>query len=167
MYLSNYGQHTKIGLVLTNISLKHPHFASAAPPITKKVIGVEKVTMPQSLWVDSSLRTNCFHVSDPFERYDMVNKAHIGRTDVIDLHFQSLSTFEPVLEYHLQGRTGRVWVICGSGHHIVADSHQKKAQGREGVLYGGVQEFLDRKNIRYQIGKDNRGNICGSLYVAM
>ena len=63
-----------------------------------------------------------------------------------------------------------VWVICGSAHHVDRDSHQKRAEGgggREGVLYTAVKAYLDEANYHYKIGKDNRGGLCGSIFISL
>jgi hypothetical protein len=101
-------------------------------------------TIPEEIWVPCAARdASAFHIASPLDRFAAVNVCH-ARADVLDLHFQSAGTFEPVLDELLDARVrecGQVWVLTGSGHHVPGQSHQVKG----GLLYQAVGEYLSRR----------------------
>jgi hypothetical protein len=114
------------------------------------------VRIPQNLWSPFYNRSSfAFHISDPLERYNEVS-ASVQRDDVIDLHFQSVKTFPIVLSNILPEKLrnhNEVWVVCGSGHHVNTNSHQKSG----GVLEKAVITWLESNDYAYFLGRDKNG----------
>jgi hypothetical protein len=146
---------------------------------SSNVVQKEKVKkIPQDLWTCSTNRDpSLFHIADPIERFNAVNDAHIrakqlssGLPYVMDLHFQSVKTAQIVLANVLpqkleeiskiSQREAGVWIITGSGHHVNAQSHQK----RNGVLENAVLKWLQDEGYEHFIGKDRNG-FSGAIYV--
>jgi hypothetical protein len=144
------------------------------------------IAIPSFVWNLNAYPANTFHLP-PDERYKVVNSMHAkplpvtktavtktaGGVDsgagVVDLHFQSLSTFESVLTQNLSSELqqyGEVWVITGSGHHV-AVGHQVTG----GVLFKEVKAYLEEwlgenKGCKVFVGKDGGGKSGAFLVVS-
>lgn len=114
------------------------------------------VRIPQNLWSPFYNRSSfAFHIADPLERYKEVSVS-VQREDVIDLHFQSVKTFPIVLSNILPEKLrnhDEVWVVCGSGHHVNTNSHQKSG----GVLEKAVITWLESNDYLCFHGRDKNG----------
>jgi len=119
--------------------------------------GVKFATIPHDLWNPHlSRNSSFFHISDPIERYLKVLAASKCRSDVIDLHFQSIKTFPVVLSRILPEKIKcktEVWIVTGSGHHTNRSSYQRSG----GVLETAVIRWLSVKGYEYLKGKDKNG----------
>lgn len=130
---------------------------------------IRTVRIPQDLWNAHENRdSSVFYISDPLERYQKVSTT-IQRTDVIDLHFQSVKTFPIVLETMLPLKLNKssgepsdrqVWIITGTGHHVGTKTHQKGG----GALESAVISWLAEHNYKFCRGKDRNGQ-GGALLV--
>lgn len=130
---------------------------------------IRTVRIPQDLWNAHENRdSSVFYISDPLERYQKVATS-IQRTDVIDLHFQSVKTFPIVLEIMLPLKLNKsdsnadrhqVWIITGTGHHVGSKTHQKGG----GALESAVIAWLVDHNYKFCRGKDKNGQ-GGALLV--
>ena len=166
--------------------------ARPTPPKAEHLQGKQQqhqrraVKIPSELWVgESALRSDAFHIADPFERYKEVNRAYArdagrmwvpltfgtsaggrssGRSNeeagagVVDLHYQSVRTVAGVLDRILPvalDAHAEVWVITGTGHHTNQQSHQRHRSG--GVLNGAVEEYLEGKGCTFHKAKDHAG----------
>ena len=104
----------------------------------------QKRQIPIELWVTEAEKPeNVYHIKDPFERFTIVNKVYtlprfetaLGNlaVRVIDLHFQTSSSFSQILDRILprfyaaisQRQINGVWLITGTGHHVQENSHQR------------------------------------------
>lgn len=124
---------------------------------------IRTVRIPQDLWSAHEKRdSSVFYIPDPLERYERVATA-IQRSDVIDLHFQSVKTFPIVLETMLPlkfNKAVEVWIITGTGHHVGSKTHQKGG----GALESAVISWLEDHNYKFCRGKDRNGQ-GGALLV--
>jgi hypothetical protein len=126
---------------------------------------IPTVRIPQDLWNPHENRdASVFHIPDPLERYQQV-AATVQRHDVIDLHFQSMKTFQPVLAVMLptkfeQEQFDEVWIVTGTGHHVGTKTHQKGG----GALEGAVIRWLIDEGYNFARGKDSNG-LCGAILV--
>lgn len=149
---------------------------------------VPTIKIPQDVWNPHQNRdSSAFHISDPIQRYLEVSRFHSqscggsrqqgnrygqtndsgsssGRTDVIDLHFQSTKTFAEVLEVvlpeKLASEASGVWIVTGTGHHVGTKTHQRGG----GVLESAVMNWLTEKGYDFLKGRDRNGH-GGALYV--
>jgi hypothetical protein len=136
-------------------------FATAPTPAKATPVSITSLPttkIPQDLWNPSEYRdVSAFHIADPMERYWFVASSHSHREDVIDLHFQSLKTFNVVLDTVLPDKLSRmaeVWIVTGTGHHV-ARGHQKGG----GVLEDAVLEYLlQRGTYAVYRGRDRAGH---------
>lgn len=79
---------------------------------------------------------DCYTANNPDQHSAVRSPLAIGTSQllqVIDLHFQTRTGFGQVLDEVLDNKLagskdGTVWVITGSGHHVVQNSHQKKGE---------------------------------------
>jgi len=114
------------------------------------------VRIPQNLWSPFYNRSsNAFHISDPIGRYKEVSSS-TKRSDVIDLHFQSIKTFPVVLSTVLPEKLRdrhEVWIVTGSGHHVNSNSHQKGG----GILENAVIGWLASNEYTFFKGRDKNG----------
>ena len=83
---------------------------------------------------------------------------------MLDLHYQSLSSFHLILDEYLDQSLrkevkGGVWILTGTGHHVT-EGHQKKG----GVLFDAVREYLVERGHCFDIGKD-KGGMGGAYFV--
>jgi len=141
----------------TTASLPTPSSASAKRQLPS-------LTIPSFIWSLNKPPADAFHLPPP-DRYAAVNANHAlplpstkspGGAGVVDLHFQSLSTFSQLLTSHLEAQFSlysEVWVITGSGHHV-ATGHQTTG----GVLWKAVKELLEESGRKAFIAKDGAGN---------
>lgn len=142
-----------------------PSFGSNKPG--PEIDQTPTVRIPQDLWNASENReASVFYISDPLERYQKVATS-VQRSDVIDLHFQSIKTFSVVLETVLPLKLNKseadrhqVWIVTGTGHHIGSNTHQKGG----GALESAVIAWLVDHNYKFARGKDKNGQ-GGALLV--
>jgi len=142
---------------------------------------IPTVRIPQDLWQSHENRdSSLFYIGDPMERYQKVT-ASTKRSDVIDLHFQSIKTFPIVLETmlplklnnnntnienhnnskkNLRQQQNQVWIVTGTGHHVGNKTHQKGG----GALESAVVAWLVGKDYKFSRGKDRNG-LSGALLV--
>mmetsp|Transcript_6481 Transcript_6481/g.16015 ORF Transcript_6481/g.16015 Transcript_6481/m.16015 type:complete len:697 (+) Transcript_6481:269-2359(+) len=146
--------------------------ASSSPSLTGKMYAgkqqIPTVRIPQDLWNPHENRdASVFYIQDPLKRYQRVaNSAQ--RSDVIDLHFQSIKTFPVVLERILplklnkmEANCNQVWIITGTGHHVGSKTHQKGG----GALESAVISWLVDHEYEFSRGKDKNG-LGGALLVS-
>eukprot|EP00532_Pseudo-nitzschia_australis_P002349 CAMPEP_0168200264 /NCGR_PEP_ID=MMETSP0139_2-20121125/22944_1 /TAXON_ID=44445 /ORGANISM="Pseudo-nitzschia australis, Strain 10249 10 AB" /LENGTH=735 /DNA_ID=CAMNT_0008125469 /DNA_START=732 /DNA_END=2942 /DNA_ORIENTATION=- len=141
--------------------------AASSPTFSSNAKPIPTVRIPQDLWSPHENRDpSVFYIDDPLERYKKV-AASVKRSDVIDLHFQSIKTFLIVLETILpmklnntDTRIRQVWIVTGTGHHVGPKTHQKGG----GALELAVIEWLVDKNYNFSRGKDRNG-LGGALLV--
>lgn len=95
------------------------------------------------------------------DKFKSNKKSTSGKVALLDVHFQSAKTIAPVLNRFLTPalkRNDEVWVVTGSGHHVVA-GHQKREGG--GVLFNAVKRYLEEREedmaLEYRVGKDTSG----------
>ena len=142
------------GIAATPASLPPPAAATVAAPLSLPPPPFRSVKIPPHLWNLSPPPPAAFHLPPP-DRYFSVNSLHSlplpptltsGTAGIVDLHFQSLSTFSPLLSFHLPSQLSvhtEAWIITGSGHHV-AEGHQKAG----GVLNEAVREWLEEWTAR-------------------
>eukprot|EP00515_Schizochytrium_aggregatum_P007559 CAMPEP_0202070714 /NCGR_PEP_ID=MMETSP0964-20121228/1351_1 /ASSEMBLY_ACC=CAM_ASM_000500 /TAXON_ID=4773 /ORGANISM="Schizochytrium aggregatum, Strain ATCC28209" /LENGTH=518 /DNA_ID=CAMNT_0048637619 /DNA_START=154 /DNA_END=1711 /DNA_ORIENTATION=- len=115
------------------------------------------VRVPQVIWTDCANRdAAAFHITDPVERFNEVNKNH-KHPGVMDLHFQTSQTVGTVLDhilstatpYSSEGGYAYVWLTTGTGHHTTQRLYK---------LFDVVRDYLDENEFRYKIGKDSNGH---------
>ena len=113
--------------------------------------------IPTDVWNPHQFQNAAaFHISDPVQRYNEVNK-YVSRRDVIDMHFQSIKTAPIVLNRVLPEKLKlfqEVWVVTGTGHHVGHNTHQKGG----GVLEQTVIGWLGKVGYDYVRGKDRNGH---------
>lgn len=117
---------------------------------------IPTVPIPRDLWNPHENRdATVFYIDDPMERYRHVAKT-CSRGDVIDLHYQSISTFpvvlESILSYKLE-TMDKVWIVTGTGHHVGSNTHQKGG----GALESAVTEWLIYEGYTFAKGRDRNG----------
>lgn len=114
------------------------------------------VKIPQNLWNSCYNRpTTAFHIQDPIDRYEEVSSS-VKREDIVDLHFQSVKSFPIVLSTILPDKLrnhSEVWIVTGTGHHVVRNTHQKSG----GILENSLIDWLTSKNYKFLRGKDKNG----------
>lgn len=124
---------------------------------------IPTVRIPLELWHAHENRdASAFHITDPMERYHAVAET-VRRADIVDLHFQSLKTVDVVLANVLPSKLStmsEVWIVTGTGHHVVKGSHQKKGA----TLEQAVLEWLLDNGYNVARGKDKNGQ-GGALLV--
>lgn len=141
-----------------------PSFSTKCRPSKDQI---PTVRIPQDLWNAHENRdSSAFYVSDPLERYQKI-AASVHRSDVIDLHFQSIKTFPIVLETVLplkmnksEANCHQVWIVTGTGHHVGSKTHQKGG----GALESAVIAWLTEHDYKFARGKDRNG-LSGALLV--
>lgn len=140
--------------------------AVSSPSFSKSSgVTLSTVRIPQDLWNPHENRdSSVFHLKDPLERYQQVASS-VQRSDVIDLHFQSIKTFPIVLEKNLPLKLSsemnrQVWIVTGTGHHVGTKTHQKGG----GALELAVIQWLVDENYNFSRGKDRNG-LGGALLV--
>jgi len=151
---------------------KNQFSAQESSPLSNGQNGMKKmqiptVPIPQDLWMAHENRdSSAFYISDPLTRYQAVATSN-QRSDVIDLHFQSINTFPVVLDTILPLKLNKseanlrpVWIITGTGHHVGSRTHQKGG----GALETAVIEWLLNHNYKFSRGKDRNGR-GGALLV--
>eukprot|EP00924_Labyrinthula_sp_SR-Ha-C_P015748 augustus_masked-scaffold_4-processed-gene-8.53-mRNA-1 protein AED:0.96 eAED:1.00 QI:0/-1/0/1/-1/1/1/0/265 len=127
----------------------------------------KKVRIPQDMWVNNFERSSAvaMTIKDPLDRFLFVNRHFESNQEfkIMDLHYQSLSSYEIVLSTILPKvkKGEKVWIITGSGHHAT-DGHQKKSVQKGGlnlgVLYTAVETWLDDHFYTFDIGVDVNGH---------
>ncbi len=123
------------------------------------------VPIPPDLWNHKVSRdASAFYIRDPIERYQSVVKRIQCPDHVMDLHFQSVTTFPTVLEHYLGDKLhkhGQVWVITGTGHSVSTHrTHQKSG----GALEQAVLDYLLEHEYNISRGKDASG-MSGAILV--
>lgn len=139
-----------------------PSSSSQSPPVSleSNTTVIPTVRIPQNLWNPHENRdSSVFYIADPMERYRQVCAGN-PRQDVIDLHFQSTKTFGAVLEQVLPTKSGDVWIVTGTGHHVGQKTHQKGG----GALERAVIQWLQEHSYTFFRGKDRNG-LGGALLV--
>jgi len=115
------------------------------------------IKIPQNLWNACYNRpSTAFHIQDPIERYEEVSSS-VKREDIVDLHFQSVKSFPIVLSTILPDKLrnhSEVWVVTGTGHHVVRNTHQKSG----GILENSLIDWLTSNNYKFLRGKDKNGH---------
>ena len=127
---------------------------------------IPTVKIPQDLWNPHENRdASAFYIADPLERYYTVaNAIAVPRSDVIDLHFQSLQTFATVLDVILPEKLEtqpRVWIVTGTGHHVGSRTHQKGGGALESAVLDYLMEYYHNnnndRNFEVKQGRDRNG----------
>lgn len=138
--------------------------ATTSPPdIEHSNKNCKTVRIPQSIWNACYNRpSTAFHIQDPLERYTEVSSS-MKRDDIVDLHFQSVKSFSIVLSKILPEKLrnhSEVWIVTGTGHHIMRNTHKKSG----GVLENSLIDWLTSNNYKFLRGKDKNG-IRGAVLV--
>ena len=127
----------------------------------QRVQDLSTVPIPQDLWNPHENRdSSTFYITDPLERYHTVTAAVPHRSDVIDLHFQSLQTFATVLDVILPEKLQqhrRVWLVTGTGHHVGSRTHQKGGGTLERAVLDYLVEYYGPPRYSVQRGRDRNG----------
>lgn len=113
------------------------------------------VRIPKEIWNPDVMRDpTVFDSAEPRARLEAVNAKCPGGTNVLDLHYQSTQSVEPLLDEFLPARLAKhpdgIWVITGTGHHLPAQSHQKRGE-EGGLLFNTVREYLSRRRYTFAI----------------
>ena len=177
-------EQTKAKQINTNPSSKN-HFNGDAAKNKRPV------AIPKEVWLPDIANSACFHISDPIERFNQVNKfhqAHLStvkipssfdcnstnnsrddRVTLLDVHFQSAKTIKPVLDYFLPralSTNSEVWIVTGSGQHVGV-GHQRRKDG--GILFNAVKHYLEEQHgLEFRVGKDmsgGRNKISGGAFL--
>jgi len=124
----------------------------------------QTIRIPQELWVDTAKRSpRAFEIVDPLLRFHEVNAVH-QMPGVLDMHFQTASTVDRVLDQVIPNTKmfekdedggGYVWIVTGTGHHTTQ---------RLFKMFDVVKEYLDEHNYNYKVGVDKKG-YKGAFYV--
>jgi len=118
--------------------------------------------IPMDLWNPHENRdAAAFYIADPMERFRAVMSTHKDQrgkvgSNIIDLHFQSTSTFAVVLREVLPralAENDEVWIITGTGHHVGSRTHQKGG----GALESAALDWLVKEGYRVARGRDRNG----------
>mmetsp|Transcript_56857 Transcript_56857/g.178590 ORF Transcript_56857/g.178590 Transcript_56857/m.178590 type:complete len:916 (-) Transcript_56857:11-2758(-) len=119
-----------------------------------------QMQIPKAIAQAADLRDpSTFDIPDPLERFLAVNAHNSGTQSaaLLDLHFQSVQTFQPVLDDVLPERLRMfpddgVWVVTGGGS---AASSRGQTQGRG--FYDAVHAYLLRNHYDFAIGQGGEG----------
>ena len=138
---------------------------SLSSPVSRQSFAKpKKVDIPLEVWSAHENRdASAFYIADPIERYTEVSRT-ARRSDVMDLHFQSIKTFPVVLSHilptKLMEHPNGVWVVTGTGHHVGSRTHQKGG----GALESAVMKWLQDEGYSFAKGRDRNG-LSGALLV--
>eukprot|EP00929_Paragymnodinium_shiwhaense_P106252 TRINITY_DN7149_c0_g1_i1.p1 TRINITY_DN7149_c0_g1~~TRINITY_DN7149_c0_g1_i1.p1 ORF type:complete len:1019 (-),score=170.08 TRINITY_DN7149_c0_g1_i1:149-3205(-) len=129
------------------------------------------VPIPKAISQAADLRdASAFEISDPLDRFLAVNARNTGTQSaaLLDLHFQTLQTFGPVLDEALAERIKMcpqgVWILAsGAG----STRPQMRAGGVDssGGMFDAVREYLRRKRYDFAVGYDADGQQRGAFFV--
>lgn len=158
--------------------------SSSALPRRPKASLIPTKQIPMELWTMHENRdSSTFHIVDPLERYYHVmasTKRSTGRRaegdnllveGIVDLHYQSLKTFEVVLLSvlpEMMQTHDSVWIVTGTGHHVGSRTHQKGGGTLESAVLEWLIEQLHNGSAPYckiHRGKDRNGQ-GGALLVS-
>lgn len=147
-------------------------------------VPLKKKRMPDCLWVNDFERPpNLFYMKNVMEKFAAVNEVYSRpkfamalkslKVRVVDLHFQTINGCKQVLKEVLprlqlvdKNLVIGVWIITGTGHHVVKDSHQKKTIDGDSVLMSTSKSYLISQKINFEIGVDKSGQ-SGAIYVPL